>query len=112
MQTWKRTMGVDGKVFVIKGKYPDLRAALLERGWVENMDKKSNFFDLRWTSKIIDINFPGLRPNQIVNHFDNNACLTSKYGLIKSIRAVMYPENMDTDRFFPKAFDLSHLGDF
>jgi hypothetical protein len=24
----------------------------------------------------------------------------------------MYPENMDTDKFFPKAFDLSHLGDF
>ena len=34
METWKKSMGVDGKVFIIKGKYPDLRDALLERGWV------------------------------------------------------------------------------
>jgi hypothetical protein len=29
MQVWKKTMGVSGKVFIIKGKYSDLRAALL-----------------------------------------------------------------------------------
>lgn len=29
MDTWKKAMGVDGKVFIIKGKYPDLRAALV-----------------------------------------------------------------------------------
>jgi len=30
-------MGVqDCKVFIIKGKYRDLKNALLERGWVEN----------------------------------------------------------------------------
>jgi len=27
-------MGVDGKVFIIKGGYRDLRTALLERGWI------------------------------------------------------------------------------
>lgn len=25
METWKKSMGIDGKVFIIKGKYPDLR---------------------------------------------------------------------------------------
>lgn len=29
METWKKSMGIDGKVFIIKGKYPDLREALL-----------------------------------------------------------------------------------
>ena len=35
LQTWKKSMGVqDCKVFIIKGKYRDLKNALLERGWV------------------------------------------------------------------------------
>lgn len=35
LQTWKKSMGVqDCKVFIIKGRYPDLKNALLERGWV------------------------------------------------------------------------------
>jgi len=29
METWKKSMGIDGKVFIIKGKYPDLKQALL-----------------------------------------------------------------------------------
>lgn len=91
MATWKKSMGVNGKVFIIKGKYPDLRNALEERGWVENTDKKSTFYDLKWTTKISDLNFAIIKPNQIINHFDNNACLTSKYGLIKSLRSVMCP---------------------
>ena len=89
METWKKTMGVDGKVFIIRGRYPDLKAALLERGWVENLDKKSNFYDLKWTTKISHINFDILKPTQMVNHFDNNACLTSKYGICKSLRSVV-----------------------
>lgn len=112
METWKKTMGVDGKVFIIRGRYPDLKAALLERGWVENHDKKSNFYDLKWTTKISHVNFDILKPNQMVNHFDNNACLTSKYGICKSLRSVVYSENIDIDRFFPKAYDLTDLGDF
>ena len=67
---------------------------------------------MRWTTKISDVNFGTLKPGQIVNHFDNNACLTSKYGIIKSLRSVMYPEAMDIDKFFPKAYDLSDLSDF
>lgn len=105
-------MGVDGKVFIIKGKYPDLRKALLARGWTENEDKKSTFYDLRWTTKISDINFSILKPKQMVNHFDNNACLTSKYGIIKSLRSILYCEGIDIDKFFPKAFDMSDVADF
>ena len=112
MAAWKKTMGVEGKVFIIKGKYPDLRNALLERGWSENPDKKSTYYDLRWTTKISDINFDILKPGQIVNHFDNNACLTSKYGIIKSLRSVVFPQGIDIDKFFPKAFDMSDIADF
>lgn len=106
-------MGVqDCKVFIVKGKYPDLKNALLERGWVENEDKHSMLYDLKWTTKISDVNFETLRPHQLVNHFNNNACLTSKYGIIKSLRSIMFLESIDIDRFFPKAFDMSDLQDF
>ena len=39
----------DTKVFIITGFYPSLREALLERGWFENPDRHSRFFNLKWT---------------------------------------------------------------
>jgi tubulin monoglycylase TTLL3/8 len=47
-----------------------------------------------------------------VNHFNNNACLTSKYGICKSLRSIMFSEAVEVDRFFPKAYDMSDLQDF
>lgn len=113
METWKKSMGVEGsKVFIVKGKYKDLRNALMERGWVENEDRQSLFYDLKWTTKVNDVNFDTLRPHQLVNHFNNNACLTSKYGICKSLRSIMFSEAVEVDRFFPKAYDMSDLQDF
>ena len=106
-------MGAQGSsVFIVKGGYRDIKNALLERGWVENPDKKSNFYDFKWTTKVSDINYDGLKYNQAVNHFNNNACLTSKYGICKSLRSVMFSQSVDVDKFFPKAFDLCDLTDF
>ena len=48
----------------------------------------------------------------MVNHFNNNACLTSKYGICKSLRSIMYAEAVDIDSFFPKAYDIPDLQDF
>lgn len=113
METWKKSMGVSGsKVFIVKGNYKDFRNALIERGWVENTDKSSLFYDLKWTTKVKDIKFETVKAAQLVNHFNNNACLTSKYGLCKSLRSIMVAESLDIDRFFPKAYDMSDLQDF
>ena len=56
-------MNVDpkAKVFIIKGGYHDLRRALLNRGWVENTDKMSACFNLKWTCKIMDIDYANLQ---------------------------------------------------
>lgn len=67
---------------------------------------------MKWTTKVSDLSFESLKHNQIVNHFNNNACLTSKYGICKSLRSVMYSDEIDVDRFFPKAFDLTDCSDF
>jgi tubulin monoglycylase TTLL3/8 len=57
MATWKKKYRVDEdtKVFIIKGGYPDVKKALKSRGWVENKDKDSPCFDLKWTLKTKDI---------------------------------------------------------
>lgn len=41
----------DIKVFIVKGGYPTLKKALLERGWFENPDKHSPIFDLKFAIK-------------------------------------------------------------
>ena len=62
---WKRERGVppDARVFLIGGAYPAVRAAMLARGWRENREKGSAFFDLAWTTKtdVLDALRPGQR---------------------------------------------------
>lgn len=52
-ERWKSSSGIppDGKVFIIRGGYPYIRKALIERGWHENKDVDSDFFDYKWTLK-------------------------------------------------------------
>jgi hypothetical protein len=87
---WKSRNGYEKnvKVYIVKGGYRDVKRGLEERGWVENPDIYSPCFDFKWTCKVIDINYENLKENQIVNHFDNNQCCTSKFGLTQSLRTV------------------------
>lgn len=57
MATWKKKNRVDEqtKVFIVRGGYGDVKRALKQRGWVENKDKESVCFDLKWTLKTKDI---------------------------------------------------------
>ena len=57
-------------MFIVKGGYRDFKSALESRGWVENPDYFSPCFDLKWTCKLIDINYDELKPFQIACHFD------------------------------------------
>ena len=81
------------KTFLMIGNYPDLKDALVRRGWVEvhaSDDSASAAelrFDLKWTTKARDIDHKTLAPHQIVNHFQNSyKALTTKVGLGNSIR--------------------------
>jgi hypothetical protein len=57
MKEWKKKHRVDDatKVFICTGGYGDVKRALKKRGWVENKDKDSVCFDLKWTLKTKDI---------------------------------------------------------
>jgi tubulin monoglycylase TTLL3/8 len=62
LAVWKKKNRVDEKtkVFIVKGGYGDIKRALKSRGWVENKDKESPCFDLKYTLKTSDIDYGSL----------------------------------------------------
>jgi tubulin monoglycylase TTLL3/8 len=84
-----------------------LREYLLENGWIENADPDSHYFDLKYTVKKAEIDYVNLLDNQIINHYQNNKALTSKYGLCLNLRNRI-AEEVDIDSFFPRCFDITN----
>ena len=102
----------NAKVFVIVGGYGDLKRALENRGWQENHDLNSKIFNFKWTLKKVDLNFLELMPHQIVNHFEKNTSITTKVGLARNIRNLIWFNNEDVDNFYPRCYDLNDLAEF
>lgn len=100
---------VDLKVFVIIGKYADLRAALVRRGWVENKSPDSIFFDLKWARSA---RLPSsLADWQLYNHFPRNIQLTAKWNLCKNLnKQLIKAENKSSLTYFPRCFKLNNSG--
>ncbi len=99
------------RLFVITGNYPDIRKALLNRGWVENTNTASPFFDLKWALKHRDIDYAHLQDGQVVNHYRNTWGITTKIGLLRVLRILLWTHNVDSETFFPRAYDMSDLSD-
>jgi len=102
----------NAKVFVINNIYPDLKAALKNRGWIENPEQTSKMFDLKWVLKKNDIEYSALTKNQAVNHFENNNAITTKAGLARNIRNLIWFENDDIDNIYPRCYDLNDVQEF
>lgn len=110
---WKKrhNVGRDQKVFSITGWYPVIRDELEKRGWVLNPDRTSPYFDLKWTLKSDDLRLGKLEKWQYVNHFFQNAAITTKVGLLHSLRSAIWHQSVDIDAFFPRAYDLNDAKD-
>ena len=106
---WKRKNNVppDGLVFAMTGWYPCVRQALLDRGWYYNPDVTSQYFNLKWTLRSIDIAPDSLQPWQLTNHYAKNVAITTKAGLLKSLRSLVWLADVDTNTIFPRGYDLS-----
>ena len=80
------------RFYVSKGNQWDLVANVLEElGWQRiPFDHKDDLnFDLRWTEVRSDIEFARFREKeQLANHVPNASVVTTKHGLIKSLRAL------------------------
>jgi tubulin monoglycylase TTLL3/8 len=50
--------------------------------------------------------------NQICNHFEKSTNLTTKVGLCKNLKNLIWFNNVDIDSFYPKCFDVSEQSDY
>lgn len=100
------------KIFIVLGGYQDLKDSLLSRGWIENPDRDSSHFNLKFTLKKADINYMSLQSHQYVNHYEKNTSITTKNGLCRNIRNLIWHQQEDIDAFYPRCFDLNDLNDF
>eukprot|EP00644_Phytophthora_capsici_P008687 jgi/Phyca11/7601/fgenesh1_pm.PHYCAscaffold_20_\ len=107
--SWKKRHGVapDQKVFSMTGWYPVIREELEKRGWFYNQDRLSPYFDFKWTLKSDELKAFKLEKNQFVNHFAQNAAITTKVGLIHNLRSAVWHQSVDIDALFPRAYDLN-----
>ena len=87
MALWKKKHRVEPhqRVFVCVSGYPYIRKLMHDKGWVENRDKHSQVFDLRFVIRKKDISYKKLLEGQVVNHFEHNSVITSKSGLCKNM---------------------------
>jgi hypothetical protein len=102
-----RKRGEGRNVYVTDGSCPDLKGCMEARGWQLNPSASSSLFDLRWTLQEADSDILTLQPGQISNHFPQNHLLTTKVGLLKSLRGLRWSTDCDEETFFPRAYDLS-----
>ena len=107
---WKISNNInnDLKVFIIAGNYPDIRKSLLQRGWVENIDAESTYFDLKWSrnarvpSNLLDW--------QLYNHFPRNFELSVKWQLYENIKKTDRVTSAKYLKFFPRSYRLDNKG--
>lgn len=110
---WKRKNNVptDGLVFAMTGWYPCVKQELLDRGWYHNSDPESPFFDLKWTLRSLQTDQEALQPWQLTNHFLKNMAITTKVGLLKSLRSLNWLADVGCNDVIPRGYDLSNDGE-
>lgn len=111
---WKIQNKIDPKtpVYSIVGGFESLREALKARGWAENPDKESLFFDFKHSLRSKFITWNALLNQQSINYFKKKGAFNSKIGLCLTLRNLIGHNGVDPNMFFPREFDLNDANDF
>lgn len=109
LAAWKKKFKLDPsqKVFIVNGVYPDIKEALINRGWIENKDLTSPCYDLIFTLKNRDIDQNNLQEFQITNHHKGNANITTKNLLTANLKNMKWACDQDYREYYPRCYDLS-----
>ena len=117
------------KRFFMNAGYPDLKAALLRRGWTETLNKHDETVNLKFTLSSSDIEHHRLAPGVLINHCRAEGSMTCKTSLIETLNDAQHYwaswltdketglanislhdfERSGVDSFFPKSFIISNM---
>ena len=107
---WKKEVlsNEDTKVFICDWNYPDVSNALISRGWHQNKDDASQFFDLKYARKarIPD----NLKDWQVLNHFPRNFELSAKWNLAGNMCKKSDKRFLKSEEYFPRCFQMENKG--
>lgn len=101
----------NSKVFIVSNPYAPFKKHLIQRGWIENPDFHSQFFNLKFCVKIKDIDFNYLDSSQIVSHYTGQGSVTNKYELSRSLTNLVSLKGKNIDQFFPRCYDMNCIYD-
>lgn len=109
VDTWlkRNKLAPDTKVFIISNGYNSIKNALLKRNWVENPNNESSCFHLKYTLKTKDLNYDSQYDYQIVNHFSRANNITTKVGIMNTLKNSTWFCSQDHDEWFPRCYDSS-----
>lgn len=93
-------------VFYIENHYPFLKQEFSKRGWKENSDISSIYFDFKYVPAFKSIDLFNLFPGQLVNHCIGASSFTRKVGLCRNIRGCVWQCDKDPDEFFSRCYEL------
>ena len=68
----------ENKFFIFNSRDFHIRRALIKRGWVENKDTHSSFFNLKYTYKDEPNDYKAYKKGMFFNHFCDNQEITTK----------------------------------
>lgn len=101
------------KTFSIDEKFHVLIAEFESRGWRNQNDLEDSDFKFDFSFRLGNFNSNALNQicnDQIISSFKGMS-LTSKYGMMRLLKKAQKCNVLDSNLFFPKAFDMSQKFD-
>lgn len=114
VETWVKRNKLEPKtkVFVISPGYGSIKNALQRRNWIENPSFLSPCFHLKFSQRSKDVKTDEQADHQITNHFSKASNITTKVGLVKTLKNCVWFCSEDPQNWFPECYDMNSEQDY